>query len=125
MTRECLHTHTGWAWVCLFVVAVSRGELGDLPLRRRVGAALNVLDLYPCLSVEQRHDLVCAALWPAEGTTLPTGRVPVEVRVRTSERDRAVAVDLVTRLYLDEEEVASRYCVTTSTVRTWVRRARL
>jgi len=97
--------------------------LADLSLQRRVGAYLNCLADYPTLAVEQRYELFEAALWPAGGRTLP-GKPPPAPRTRVSPRERAHAVDLVERLHLAEEEVASRYDVTPATVREWCRRLR-
>jgi len=98
-------------------------ELAHLSLKRRIGAMLNILDDYPSLAVEQRLELLEAALWPRVAT-LPDAR-PQPTRVRTSPRERSRAVDMVTRLHMSVEEVASRYDVTPATVRYWVRRATL
>jgi hypothetical protein len=111
--------HLEWCRISLAVAT-----LADLSLLRRVGAVLGVLELYPSLDVPQRHELLFVALWPSDGTTVPGKRLPVP-RPCVSPRERAHAVDLVVRLHLSEEEVASRYDVTPATVREWCRRAAL
>jgi hypothetical protein len=54
--------HNSYDWIM---------ELADLPLRRRIGAYLNCLADYPALAVEQRYELLEAALWPVSETIVP------------------------------------------------------
>jgi Homeodomain-like domain len=97
--------------------------LADLSLKRRLGAALNVLELYPSLDVPQRHELLACAIWPSPDVTVPAGSPAPEPRSHATPRERLVAVDMVVRLHMSTDEVASRYDVTERTVRRWISKA--
>jgi hypothetical protein len=94
-------------------------SLADLSLNRRVGAALNCLEMWPSLDVPQRYELLAVALWPDPEVTMPAGP-PSRPLAHATARERLIAVDTVVRLHMSTWEVASRYDVTERTVRAWV-----
>jgi len=92
--------------------------LDNLPLERRVGAALNVLETWPSLDVTQRHELLAVALWPDQTVMIPSGEPTGPLPHATAE-ERQAAVELVRR-GVSTSDVAARYAVSERSVRRWI-----
>src|SRR5436190_11323509 len=91
--------------------------LDAVPLPRRCGAALNVIEASPGLSVAERAEILSVAIWPpCEAVTPDVDEIPAR---QSTAQERADAVAL-RRAGVSEAEVAARYAVARSTVRTWV-----
>jgi hypothetical protein len=93
----------------------------ELPLSRRVRAAITVITEQPTLTIEQRGELVALAVWPSNAI-LP-GEVSPRRRDATAE-ERATAVQFAEQGYT-EREIAERLGRPRTTVRQWLRTARL
>jgi hypothetical protein len=95
--------------------------LADVPLPRRAGAALNVIGANPHLTVEERGELLAAALWPPCEVSTPNFDFTPSRHSTVEERRDAVALR---HQGVSEAEVASRYAVAKKTVRQWVHDAK-
>src|SRR2546423_1502724 len=95
--------------------------LDAVPLPRRCGAALNVIEASPGLSVAERAEILSVAIWPpCEAVTPDVDEIPAR---QSTAQERADAVALRDS-GLSMAEIASRYGVAVSTVKSWAAQAR-
>ena len=82
---------------------------------------MNVISSEPALTIEQRSELVALAVWPSD--TIVPGEVAPRCQ-RSSREERATAVAFAEQGF-SEREIAERLNRPRTTIRVWIRAARL